>query len=372
MNNDPLNQAITQLRKSRNILVLVGQNADVDVLASAVALKEFLSKLEIKTRILTSSLPNLKLKLLDDPALNQSEGLSKNLVLEVNLGKTQLSELSYQKQEDKLSIYLLPKSGEFTTTDVTVKTNVYPFDLVVTLGVANLEELGPLQAGHAQLFFETPVINLDYKPSNENYGQINLVSLTSAGVSEVLYDLLNTFDPEFIDEKIATLILTGLVAQTNSFQSIKTTPQVFNKASKLVSLGAKQQEIVSQLYKSKSLGLLRLWGRALARIKHDAEKQIVSTMTSQSDVERAEASKDEVDQIIYEMMEQLSFGKTFVFLNESGKSTQVTAFSRAAIDFKKLFGTHGPTSAQGVYKFTIDKPIAEAETEVIETLKKVL
>lgn len=372
MANETIEQAITQIRAAKRVLVLVGSNAGVDVLASALAMKEYLVKFEKQVRVLSVTPVEPKLKLLQDAALEQSGALSKNLVIEVSLTKAQLSELNYQKQDDKLSIFLVPKSGEFSTTDVNVKTNIYPFDLIITLGVANLEELGNLQANHAQLFFETPIVNIDYKPSNEGFGQINIQSLTSAGVSEIVFDLLMEFDANFFDEKIATLLLAGLVSVTNSFQSQKTTPQVFNKASKLVSLGAKQQEIITQLYRSKSLGLLRLWGRVLARLKYDTEKQIVSSTITRSDIEKSEVVLSEVDQVIDEMIEQLPFGKVFLVVVEGDNSATVLAAS-TNLTLDQMFGTYNPSLlSPNVIKFTVGKPLTETETEVIETVRKVL
>jgi nanoRNase/pAp phosphatase (c-di-AMP/oligoRNAs hydrolase) len=264
---------------------------------------------------------------------------------------------------------LIPKSGEFEASDVNVKNAAYPFDLVVTIGVANLTELGTLYATHAQMFFEIPIINLDYRAANQTFGQINLVNLTSSSVCEVVYDLISEYDSNFIDEKIATLLLAGLIAQTNNFQSQKTTPQAFMKASKLVSLGGRQQEIITQLYRSKSLGLLRLWGRALARLRDvTADEFVYSAVTSQ-DIERAQARGEDIDEIIIEMIQQLIFAKVFLFLAESSQGSTVYVASSLPLNPAVVFAAYNPTNLNSqVYKFQINKPIAEAETEAVGTI----
>jgi nanoRNase/pAp phosphatase (c-di-AMP/oligoRNAs hydrolase) len=374
MANDTLNQTIQQLKAARSILVLAESGSNLDAVAASLALKEFLEKQEKQARVLSPTPLNSKLLFLPNTdQIQPASELAKNLVVELSLAKHELSELTYQKQDDKLSIFLTPKDGEFEPTDVTVKNAVYPFDLIVTAGIPSLENLGQFYERHSSMFYEIPVINIDFKPSNENFGKINLVELTFSAVSEIVFDLLSAYEPNFIDEKIATLLLAGLVSETNSFQNKNTSPQVFLKASKLVSLGARQQEIVAQLYRSKSLGLLRLWGRVLARLKQDLGHKLVYSVVNAQDVEKSEALSSDVDEIVFEMMQQLNFAKTFAFLAEGSGKTTVYVASRLSINFTTLFASYNPAPlGSGTFKFDVSKLLNEAETEVIATLEKEL
>ena len=370
MAQDNFLQTINQLKSAGNILIMLTSGSNPDTVSAALALKEFLTKLGKQVRVLSASPVPAKLNFLpESTSVSSSLGLTKNLVVEVSLAKTQLAELSYQKREDKLEIYLTPREGEFNSTDLSIKPSVYPFDLVVTMAVAELSEFGSFYASHAELFFNTPVTNIDYRPTNENYGQINLVSLTSSGVSEIVYDLLSQFDPAFIDGKIATLLLAGLIAQTNSFQSNKTTPHVFTKASSLVSLGAKQQEIITQLYRNKTLGLLRLWGRVLARLKQDDTRQIVYSQASAGDIEKSQATETDVDDILSEMIAQLNFAKTFIFFVEQPGKTLVYAATTLPIGLAEVLAAYSPqTSGVQGYKFAVAKTLTDTEAEITSLL----
>jgi nanoRNase/pAp phosphatase (c-di-AMP/oligoRNAs hydrolase) len=374
MTNNVINQAINQIKSAGNILVLVPSGSSLDAVAAGLALREFLLKNGKNVRILTPSplLPKLKF-LPESSSLLGSETLAKNLVIEVSLERTEPSELTYHKQDDKLKIFLTPKSGEFEATDVAVKTSVYPFDLILTLGIPNLEELGKFYSTHAQMFFDTTVINIDHKPSNENYGQINLVALTASAVSEVVFDLLGEYDANLLDEKIATLLLAGLISQTNSFQSRNSSPQIFLKASKLVDLGGKQQEIISQLYRSKSLGLLHLWGRVLARLKQDDNIGLVYSAVSMQDVERSGALSTDLDEIIFEMVEQLSFAKYFVFFSEGINQTVVFIATTGSNNLIQAVTAYKPQFiTTNIFKFTVGKPILDAEKDIISVIEKEL
>jgi nanoRNase/pAp phosphatase (c-di-AMP/oligoRNAs hydrolase) len=363
-------QIIQQLKNRSNILIVVGNAYNLDSACAGLALRDFLVRQEKQATVLTTGETPNKLRFLPQTVnLKKESTLNKNLVVDINLSKRDISELRYQKLEDKLSIFVTAKEGEFNREDVNIQDSVYPYDLIICVGINNLEELGELYAKHAQLFFQTPVINIGVSPSNESYGQINLVNLVASANSEIVFDLLNEYDINFIDDNIATLILTGLIAATNSFQNVKTTPQIFTKASKLVGLGARQQEIVTQLYKTKSLGFLRLWGRMLARLKHDPENLLAYSQVNKSDIQKSEADLGDVEEIISEMRNQLQFAKTLIFLSEDENKTTVFISTSTPININKLFEVYNPTNLQQAVKLSIPKQLSDTEMEVIPKIK---
>ncbi len=372
MANEPIRQTIELLRARSNILVIVGNGNSLDSAVSGLALREFLIKNNKQATVLSDKPIPAKLKFLPESGeVKDGSTLSKNLVIDISTLNTQISELRYQKFEDKLSVFLTPTQGEFSESDVKVRSAVYPFDLVVTIGVGNLEGLGSFYARHAQMFFEVPVVNIDIQAGNENYGRVNLIDLTAAANAEVVLDLLNEYDSNFLDGKTATLLLTGFIAATNSFQSAKTSPQIFLKASRLIGLGANQQEIVTQLYRSKSLGFLRLWGRVLARLKTESQLQLVYSLASTMDVEKSEAQGPDLDEIVFEMVQQLSFAKTFIFLAEASTDA-ITVYVKSFMPFDlgQVFVDFSPTAiGEQAFKFTVhNKGLADAEAEVIRKI----
>lgn len=371
MTNEPVSQTINQLKNAANILVLVPSGGNLDAVASSLALSAFLSVQGKQVRILSPNPVSPKFSFLPDSGrVALGAGLVKNLVVEVNLNKTELAELSYQKQAEKLKIFLTPKVGEFEPSDVAVHEAVYPFDLIVTLGMDNPETLGNFYTSHVQMFFEIPLVNIDHRPSNESFGQVNLINLTASSVSEIIFDMLTEYDQGFIDEKIATLLLSGLIHATNSFQSQKTSPQVFEKASRLVVLGANQQEIISELYRSKSLGMLRLWGRVLARLKTENNEALVYSAVSAEDVQKSGAGIYDVDEIIFEMAGQLSFAKCFVFFAEESGNTVVYVAGAPGLNLFSLLAKYQPQGlGSGAMRFEIHKPLLESQAEILELLR---
>lgn len=368
---DNLQPIINKISQSQNILILAaGSNGDS--LAASLALRAFLKKLEKEVALLSTTPVSNRFEFL--PEVNQVShqiDLTKTFVVNVSTKQNQLAELSYKKNPEQLSIFLKPATGEFSEADVSFGSSSFPFDLVILIGISSLEQLGDFYNQHTDLFFQVPVLNIDFKGSNENYGQMNLVEMTATSVSEIILDLINKFESSLIDETIATQLLAGIIAETNSFQHVRTTPQVFLKASQLVSLGAKQQEIVSNLYKTKSLGLLKLWGRVLARLKPELDNQLVYSAVNHNDLVKAGASEEDASAIIKEMAAQLSFAKVFVFLKEETNG-QTTVFVHCvlALSLPEIFGQFAPQLiAPQTVKFTIPTSVGEAENQVLAILK---
>ncbi|OGE73578.1 MAG: hypothetical protein A3I07_02410 [Candidatus Doudnabacteria bacterium RIFCSPLOWO2_02_FULL_42_9] len=368
---EPLQQIISKISSSQSILV-IGNGSNGDSLAAALALRSFLKKLEKDSVLLIPYSVTDRFHFLPEIAEVVSEiDLTKSFVIDVSTKKSQVAELSYKKESDKLSIFLKPQKGEFTPTDVTFRSSNFPYDLVVLIGIPSLDSLGEFYGKHAELFFDVPVVNIDFRGNNENYGQFNLVQLNSTSCSEIVLDLINKFEATLIDETIATQLLAGIIAETNSFQHVRTTPQTFMKASQLISLGAKQQEIISHLYKTKSLGFLKLWGRVLARLKQETELGLAYSTLMKTDIVKSEADEKDVELIIKEMASQLGFAKLFMFLSETEENTVNVYFhSSLALNFQSLFGAYQPQSIgpQSV-KFTIRSSLVDAEKQVIDSLK---
>jgi phosphoesterase RecJ-like protein len=155
--------------------------------------------------------------------------------------------------------------------------------------------MGPIFDQNASLFYETPLVNIDHHVSNDHYGKVNWIDLTATSTCEILVALLESLGREktLLDQDIATALLTGITTDTGSFQNTNTTPKSFTVAAQLVAAGAKQQDIVKKIYKTRSLSTLKLWGRALANIKEDKENRFIwSTLSEKDFVETGSLNTD--------------------------------------------------------------------------------
>lgn len=363
-------QVADKLNTASNVLIVLPVLPTPDTVAASLALSGFLKRLEKEVVTVTSDgTLNERVDFL--PAYDQIKReffVSKSFVINVSTKIHLLGELSYKKEADHLAIHIKSKTGEFAPEDVTFASSKFPHDAVIVLGAPNLESLGEFYNKNAELFFETPVINIDFKGANQGFGQFNLIEVNASSVSEIVYDLILQMEQDLVDEDIATSLLTGIIAETNSFQNNHTTPQAFIKSSRLINSGAKQQDIINQLYKNKSMGFLKLWGTVLARLKHEPENSMVYSGVTRSDLEKAGAAQLDAVAIIKEMVMQLSFTKIHLFFNESAADqTEVYAALPVSIDPMTVFAQFQPQLLEPrVVRFVLPQPLASTQQQVIE------
>ena len=310
-------QIFEQIRKSNKILIVLPESLTADSLATGLALRLFLSRLQKDASVASSGAVPPNLKFLPGSSNIQNQiAAGKSLVISVDTSSKKMEEVSYQTNPDKVLIYLKSKNEQFTPEDLHYSVEKFPVDLIVTLGLKSLEDLGKLQEQNTDLFFETPKINIDNNSANEYFGQLNLVDVTASSVAEILTGLLQKYEEQLVDEDIATCLLAGIIAQTNSFQHVHTTPKAFLKASELVGLGGRQQEIIKNIFKTKSLQLLKLWGRALARMRiHEAQGAVYSVLNS-GDFEKSEAGPEELLPVLREFVTNIGGYKIIGLLVE--------------------------------------------------------
>ena len=172
-----------------------------------------------------------------------------------------------------------------------------------------------------------------------------------------------------MDEHIATSLLTGIIAETNSFQHAKTTPRAFLKASQLIAQGGKHQEIIRELYKTKSIALLKLWGRALARLKEVPELSVVYSLVNHSDIEKTSSKPEDVFGVMKELVASLAGAKIILFLAEIAPQEVVGYFHlhpsvkaqilAPALSAQMLNGALGKFTVKGVNLLDLEKDVLE-------------
>lgn len=110
MPTETINQAVKQIKAAKSVLVLASSGSNLDSLASALALANFLKASGKQVKVLSPSPVLPKNSFLPEVALVEpTQSLTKNLVVDVSLVDTELGALSYEKFTDKLSIFLAPK-----------------------------------------------------------------------------------------------------------------------------------------------------------------------------------------------------------------------------------------------------------------------
>jgi len=367
-------QIFESINRATRVLIPLGKAPSGDSLSAALALRRFLQKLDKEVVIVGGGKVAEKyLFLPESDLITEKLEESRSFVISVKTDQAPLDELSYHhdEQEGVVNIYLRPKEGIYNPEDVTFRSDKFPYDLIIALGIPTLDVLGELYDKNTDLFFETPIVNIDHHTTNEHFGEINLIDITATSTAEILVELLEKFETGLIDKEISTNLLAGIMIETNSFQHIKTTPKAFLKASSLISMGADQQGIIKHLYKTKTISLLKLWGRALARIKERPDLSLSYSLLKKEDMEKSGTGD------ILPVMEELSNSlpePRLLFLLAESDSGRVEGYYRlhpslAATDFALQFDSVPVNSRYHYFKIE-NKSLHDAESETLNRLER--
>lgn len=344
----PKQQVVELIKGNQKFLILTHKNPDGDALGSATALLLTLKKLGKDAKaVMTEDIPTAFSFLPETGDITKDFSGKRDFVISIDTSQVQAEKLQYNSKDGRLEIVISPKDGQFDSTMVTFPQGGFDFDAVLVLDCPDLERLGTIYEENPDLFYETPVVNIDHHAGNDHFGRINMVDLTSTSTAEILVSIIEalTGDSKFFDEQIATSLLTGIITDTNSFQNTNTTPKSLTVAAQLVAQGARQQDIIQYIYKTKPLSTLRLWGRALSNLHDEKECGFVWSQLYKKDFLEVGASEEESGGLIDELLKTASGVEFALLLTEKNGdvhgSLRSTNRTKDVSAIAQLFGGGG-------------------------------
>lgn len=377
MDRTPLQQAADAVRRAKRILIALPMRPSSDAIAAGLALFSILEKHGKKVKVVAEEfrLPPNHDFLPKSREIESSLTSLRKFIITLDVRKTKVEELSYAIQDNQLVIYITPKGGFFEARDLSSSAGGFDYDLIVTLDALDLEHLGGLFEQNAEFFYQTPILNIDHSPANNQFGQINLVDITATSTSEIIFGFIKEFDEKSLDEYIATHLLTGIISKTKSFKMPSVTPKSLTIASHLVASGARREEIIRNLYQTKTLETLKLWGRALARLQERLGGRFVFTSLRRDDFERAGAREGMLGGVIDELIVNTPKAEVILLLAEEPKTSAIRGIvsSKRFINTPELFEKYQPAGMGDVTEITLPAmPLEEAERELTALVEQYL
>jgi len=298
--------------------------------------------------------------------------------MKLDVSQVPLSELMYDVKDNKLEITIVPKTGEWSPKDVTFRHGEDRYDLIIAVDCPDMNSLGRLFQNRADFFYRTPIIAIDCDPAHEHWGQINIVDLTAVSTTEILFDLFERWKADKIDEEVATALLAGMIIKTQSFKTSNITPKTLQTASKLIAAGAKREKIVHSLWRTRTIPILKLWGKALSRLEQDVSLNLVWTSLCQQDFMEAGVDEKALQGIVDELVAYAPEAKVIVLAHEKliGGSGQVFITIHAtpplsALDLGRQFNATG-SRVRVDFSLSQDINLVSGMKNVIEGIKNSL
>jgi phosphoesterase RecJ-like protein len=251
--------------------------------------------------------------------------------------------------------HFLEGSHEFTTDQAV-------FDRCPLVAVFDAGDLR--YAGIADLLNTLPVrprlLNFDHHADNARFGAINVVDGKASSTCEVVHRFyVATGSP--VTPAVATAIVTGILFDTGSLSNPSTTPESIRVAAEMVRLGGSTHDYNVRILKSKSIAGLRLWGEALARLRHNAELDFATTALYAHELAAAAVPEEEVEGISNFLSNFLKARGVFFLKEMPGERVKGSLRTREDLDVSvpaRLLGGGGHPKASG---FTVRGRVVESE-----------
>ncbi len=359
-----LDQISSLVDRSRSILITTRSDARFDEVASALAWYHWLKKRDKSVEVVIDHRQVAQFHWLPGAESIQTPQSEKrqqhHYVLRLRTDKAKLAELKYQVKDTYLEIHLATKEGSLKPEDVEPLQTDFPYDLVITVGASDLASLGQIYTAYQEQLAKVAIINIDRRLDNRSYGQLNWINVTAASLTEMCYELMQSQ----LDRDSAQLLLIGLIAATESFQTNRVSPDTLQLASKLMIAGANRDEIVLKLYRTRDIATLKLWGKLLSRLKKAGD--VVYSFIARDEIASTTVNWPDLceDLILTSPEAQVAV----LFYQREFDTTVVHVAAREAIDLTKLLARYPVQGSKRGVEFPLALPLPEAEKEVLRVL----
>jgi hypothetical protein len=248
-------QIVDKIKSNSNILVTVSTNPSVDELSAALGLTVLLNKMnKHATAVFSGAIPPAITFL--DPQKTFENTVDSLRDFIIALDKEKADHLRYKVDGDVVKIFITPYRTTISSDDLDFSQGDYNVELVLALGVKNRDYLDGALAAHGRILHDATVVTMSAGSEQSDLGSIDWHEENASSLSEMLVGLCDAFksDKPLLDEQIATSFLTGIVAATDRFSNDHTSSRVMTMAAQLMSAGANQQLIASQLEAAHEIG----------------------------------------------------------------------------------------------------------------------
>lgn len=371
-------QIVRLLQKSERVLIMPSSPPDGDSIGSALALFLVLKKMGKEATVVSNEpVPEVLHFLPTINVIDDNLSASNDFVVTLDCNKAKIDTIKTNLEENKVNIIITPKSGVLSENEVSFHYGPSKYDLIVVVDAGDLSQLGKLYEDNAGLFSQLPVINIDHHVSNNHFGKINLIDIMASSTTELLIPIIEELSrqegKELMNENVATLLLAGIITDTGSFQNANTSPKAFASAAHLLGYGARQQEIIQHVYKTKNLTMLKLWGRVLSKIQYDKLYRIVWSTISADDFKETNSNAEETGDIIDELMTNAPGADVVMLLKEKSPglvscSIRTTKSSIDANVIAEMFDGGGHVQAAG-FKMKSDN-LGDTEQTIIQKVRE--
>ncbi len=239
-------QVIAKIKEANNVLVTVSRDPTVDQLAACIGFTLALNKMgKHATAVFSGNVPSTIEFLKPEETIEKNTDSLRDFIIAIDRSKA--DKLRYKVEDSVVRIFITPYKTSISDQDLAFSQGDFNVDAIVALGVHNQADLDDVITAHGRILHDATVITINYQPGGDDLGGLPLLDPSASGLSQLATEILNALDKKTIDNQIATALLTGIVAATDRFSNMQTSPKAMSISAELMTAGADQQLVALKL-----------------------------------------------------------------------------------------------------------------------------
>lgn len=239
------NRAVEKIKASENILIALSKNPNIDEISAALGLAMILDTMRKHvTAIFSGQVPNVLQFLKPEETFEKTTNSLQDFI--IALSKDKVDHISYKIEGDFVKVYVTPYKATIGQSDLSMSHGDYNVDLVICFNVISGDEIDPALSEYGRIMHDATAINLTVDTPGR-FAELEWQDSNVSSISEMIVGLADRLGLVSFSEQVATALLTGIVASTDHFSNPRTSSNTMSIASKLMSFGANQQLISSQI-----------------------------------------------------------------------------------------------------------------------------
>lgn len=239
------NRVVEKIKASENILIALSKNPNIDEISAALGLAMILDTMRKHvTAIFSGQVPNVLQFLKPEETFEKTTNSLQDFI--IALSKDKVDHISYKIEGDFVKVYVTPYKATIGQADLSMSHGDYNVDLVICFNVISGDEIDPALSEYGRIMHDATAINLTVDTPGR-FAELEWQDSNVSSISEMIVGLADKLGLASFSEQVATALLTGIVASTDHFSNPRTSSNTMSIASKLMSYGANQQLISSQI-----------------------------------------------------------------------------------------------------------------------------
>lgn len=241
----------------------------------------------------------------------------------------------------------------------------FEYSTLVAVDVADSKLLGSdFEAKYADKI----ELCIDHHGSNRLFAQRTLLDSNAAAACEIILSLIRELGVE-VDGKIADCIFTGLTTDTGCFRYSNVTPVTMRMAADMIESGARNVEINTAMFETKTKTYVELEKLAMASLKMYLDDRLAFITVTQEMFRQSGSDESEIDAIaaLPRQIEGVLVGVTM--REKADGSFKISMRSHAPVDVSKICAMMDGGGHPQAAGCQLEMPVEQATQRVIECVR---